>query len=80
MASIIMGLIMGGLGGPAIAWAMQMPNPVKGHQLRREKFLAGKGPDPDKAPFGPHKTFKQNAVIFGLMFGATGVCSGTLAS
>lgn len=78
MASIIMGLIMGLLGGPAIAMAFRMRNPQAGHQKRKEAFLAGRGSDPDAAPFGAHKSFKHNAIIFGLMFAAIGFFIGTL--
>lgn len=79
MASILMALIMGGLGGPAIAWAVRAPGSLKGYEKRKAKFLAGEGPDPDKAPFGPHKSFRQNAIMIGLMFGAIGFFIGTLA-
>ncbi len=79
MASILMALIMGGLGGPAIAWAMNSPAQKKGYQQRKEKFLAGHGSDPDKAPFGPHRSFRQNAILFGLIFAAIGFFIGTLA-
>lgn len=78
MASILMGLIMGLLGGPAIAMALRMKNAQAGHQKRKEAFLAGKGSDPDAAPFGPHKSFQRNAIIFGLMFAAIGLFIGTL--
>lgn len=78
MAAIIMAVIMGLLGGPAIAMAFRMPNPRSGHRKRKEAFLAGKGSDPDAAPFGPHKSFKHNAIIFGLIFAAIGSFIGTL--
>lgn len=78
MAAIIMALIMGLLGGPAIAMAFRMPNPQAGHQKRKEAFLAGKGSDPDAAPFGAHKSFKHNAIVFGLIFGAIGLFIGML--
>ena len=78
MASIIMALIMGLLGEPAIAMAFRMQNPQVGHQKRKEAFLAGKGSDPDAAPFGPHKSFKHNAIIFGLMFAVIGFFIGML--
>lgn len=78
MAGIFMGLIMGLLGGPVLAWASRMPGAVRGHEKRKAKFLSGKGSDPDKAPLGPHKSFKQNAVMYGLIFGAIGFFLGTL--
>ncbi len=78
MASIILALIMGLLGGPAIAMAFRMPNPQAGYRKRKEAFLAGEGSDPDAAPFGPHKSFKQNAIVFGLIFGAIGLFIGML--
>jgi len=78
MASIIMGLIMGLLGGPGIAMVFGMQSSQAGHQKRKEAFLAGKGSDPDAAPFGPHKSFKHNAIIFGLMFAVLGFFIGTL--
>ena len=78
MAAIIMALIMGLLGGPAIAMAFRMPNPQAGHRKRKEAFLAGKGSDPDAAPFGAHKSFKHNAITFGLIFGAIGLFIGML--
>lgn len=78
MASIIMGLIMGLLGGPAMAAAFRTKNVQAGHQKRKEAFQAGKGSDPDAAPIGPHKSFQHNAVIFGLIFAAIGVFIGTL--
>lgn len=79
MGSILMALIMGGLGGPAIAWAMTSPANQKGYEKRKAKFAAGQGTDPDKAPFGPHKPFSHNAIMFGLIFGAIGFFIGTLA-
>ena len=79
MASILMALIMGSLGGPAIAWAFRTPGPFKGYEKRKAKFIAGEGSDPDKAPFGPHKSFKQNAMMFGLIFATIGFFIGTLA-
>ena len=79
MESIIMGAIMGLLGGPAMAWAVTTQKNKRLHEERRAKFAAGKGADPDKMPIGPHKSFAQNAVIFGLIMGAVGVFIGTLA-
>lgn len=79
MASIVMALIMGVLGGPCIAWALTTPANQRGYEKRKAKFAAGQGPDPDKAPFGPHKPFSQNAIMFGLIFGAIGFLIGTLA-
>ena len=79
MPSIIMGLIMGLLGGPALAWAIRSKNVRAGYEKRKEAFLAGKGTDPDSAPIGPHKSFQQNAIIFGLIFAAIGFFVGTLA-
>lgn len=78
MASIIMALIMGLLGGPGIAMAFRTKNVQAGHQKRKEAFLAGKGSDPDAAPFGPHKSFGSNAFIFGLIFAFIGSVIGTL--
>lgn len=79
MTSIIMALIMGLLGGPAMAWAMALPKNQKAHEERRAKYAAGKGSDPDKAPFGPHKSFKHNAILFGLIMAAIGAFIGALA-
>jgi hypothetical protein len=79
MASIIMAVIMGGLGGPALAWALGSPKNRKGYADRKAKFEAGQGPDPDKAPFGPHKPFATNALFFGAIFAAVGFVIGTMA-
>ncbi|MDP0927638.1 hypothetical protein Q0601_10675 [Paracoccus onubensis] len=79
MQSIIMALIMGLLGGPAIALVFRMQHLQAAHQKRKEDFMAGKGRDPDTAPFGPHKSFTQNAILFGLIFAAIGFFIGTLA-
>jgi len=74
-----MALIMGLLGGPVLAWAFRSPAQRRGYETRKAKFAAGQGPDPDKAPFGPHKPFVQNAILFGLIFAAIGFFIGTLA-
>ena len=73
---LIMALLMGGFGGPVIAWAMRAPGAMKGHERRKEKFLAGKGRDPDQAFLGPHKSFSHNAIWFGLSFGVAGLVIG----
>jgi len=78
MAALIMAVIMGVIGGAGMAWVMTNPTSRKGHEVRRAKFSAGEGADPDRAPFGPHKSFKQNAITFGLMFAVLGFFIGTL--
>lgn len=79
MASIIMAVIMGGLGGPAMAWALNSPKNRKGYADRKAKFEAGQGADPDKAPFGPHKPFATNALLFGAILAIVGFMIGRMA-
>lgn len=79
MEALIMMIIMGGLGGPVLAWAMNSAKNRKAHAARRAKFEAGQGPDPDKSPIGPHQPFAKNAIFFGAIFGAVGFLIGALA-
>lgn len=78
MESIVMALIMGLLGGPALAWAVRAPGSLKAYEKRKAKFAAGQGSDPDRQAIGPHKSFGHNAVIFGLIFGVIGAFAGSL--
>lgn len=78
MEALIMMIIMGGLGGPALAWAVNSPKNRAAYAERRAKFEAGQGPDPDKSPIGPHKSFAQNAIFFGAVFGAVGFLIGMM--
>lgn len=80
MAGIIMGLIMGLLGGPALAMAVTSEANITKFEERKKTFEEGKGKNPELDPFGPHKSFKQNAVMFGLIFGAIGLVVGTVVS
>lgn len=78
MESILMAVVMGGLGGPVIAWVLKTPGQLKAYEDRKAKFAAGQGKDPDKDPIGPHKSFGQNASIFGVIFGAIGFFLGMM--
>lgn len=71
-----MGLIMGGLGGPAIAWAVNQKGSLAAFEERKAKFAAGEGKNPELDPFGPHKPFKQNAIMAGSIFGVIGLVIG----
>ena len=77
MEAIFMALIMGLLGGPVIAMAATNRKNREAYAKRKAAFEAGEGPDPDKAPFGPHKSFAYNALCFGLIFGAIGFIAGS---
>ena len=79
MAPIIMAVLMAVIGGPGMAWVFTNATNRRGYEKRKQKFLAGEGPDPDKSPIGPHKSFGQNAVIFGLMFAVLGAVLGVMA-
>ena len=79
MIAILGALIMGLLGGPVLALAIRSPANQRGYAMRKAKFEAGNGPDPDLSPFGPHKSFKQNAIMFGIIFGALGFFLGLMA-
>lgn len=75
---LVMGLIMGLLGGPGLAWAVTQPGSLKAFEKRKEKFRNGEGKDPEGDAIGPHKPFRHNAIIFGLMFGAIGLFIGSM--
>jgi hypothetical protein len=75
---LFLALIMGLLGGPALAWATTQPGSLKAFEARKEKFRKGEGKDPEGDFIGPHKPFKHNALIFGLVFGAIGLVVGSM--
>jgi hypothetical protein len=76
--SIIMAVLMGGLGGPALAWAMATPKSRKAHAERKARFEEGRGSDPEKFPVGPHKPFVTNALFWGVVYAAIGFFLGSL--
>lgn len=76
---LFMGLLMGLLGGPALALAVNAKGSVTKFEERKAKFAEGKGKNPELDPIGPHKSFKHNAIIFGLIFGAIGFFVGSMA-
>ena len=79
MTAILMAIFMGILAGPTMALAINSSTNRRGYEIRKAKFEAGEGKNPDLSPFGPHKSFKQNAVIFGLMFAVLGFFLGSMA-
>lgn len=75
---LVLAILMGLLGGPALAWATKQPGSLKAFEKRKEKFRAGQGKDPELDFIGPHKPFTHNALIFGLIFGAVGLFVGSM--
>lgn len=71
-----MAILMGLFGGPVLALVMRGENARKGYDKRKAKFLAGEGKDPDKDPWGPHKSYASNAIIMGLFMFAVGLAAG----
>lgn len=64
---IILIIILGVIIGPLFAWSAQSAQQQRAHETRRAKFEAGQGKDPDKALMGPHKSFRSNALIGGVV-------------
>ena len=75
-----MGLLMGVLGGPALAMAVNSKQSVTKFEENKAKFAKGEGKNPELSPFGPHKSFAQNAIMFGILFFVIGFFAGSLAS
>jgi len=80
MVGLIMGIFMAALGGPAMGWAVQQKGSLAAFEKRKAEFAAGKGKDPEAAPFGPHKTFKQNATAGAIGFGLIGLIVGNVVA
>lgn len=72
-------ILMGVLGGPALAWATRQKGSVAAFEKRKAKFAAGEGRDPEKDMIGPHRSFGHNALIFGVVFFAIGFFIGSMA-
>lgn len=79
MESIILAIIAGVIGGPALAWATRQPGSLRAYEKRKASFAAGQGSDPDRQAIGPHKSFASNALIFGAICAAIGAVVGTFA-
>lgn len=77
--AILFALLLGVVGGPAMAWAFTSSANKRGYEMRKAKFEAGEGKNPDLAPFGPHKSFTSNAIQLGLIFAVIGLFIGILA-
>ncbi|WP_114520942.1 hypothetical protein [Altererythrobacter sp. ZODW24] len=78
--ALFMGILMGLLGGPAMAWAYKQPKAVAAFEKRKEKFAQGQGKNPESDPMGPHKTSKQNMIGGGILFFVVGLAAGIGAS
>lgn len=72
METLLTAVLMGVLGGPAMAWAITTKKPMQRYEKEKQKFLSGQGKNPDRHAFGPHKSFKHNAIRFGMMMAAVG--------
>lgn len=67
MSSVILAIIIGAIAGPLVAWSLQNPKQLRTHEEKKAKFEAGRGKDPERWPYGPHKPFTTNAVILGVV-------------
>ena len=76
---LVLALIMGLLGGPVLALAVNAAGSKAAFEKRKEKFRNGQGKDPEQDAIGPHKSFAHNAAVFGLIFAVVGFVVGSLA-
>lgn len=75
---LMLGLIMGLLGGPALAFAVRAPGSLAAFEKRRQAFAKGEGKNPVTDLIGPHKSFGHNALVFGGIFGVVGLFVGSM--
>lgn len=73
--TIILPIIMALLGGPAIAWAVQQKGAKNAFEKRKANFAAGKGKDPEKDFFGPHKSYRENFIAGAIMMFIAGIAA-----
>ncbi len=76
---LLMGLMMGLLGGPAFAFAVRSKKSLTKFEEPKRKFECGQGTNPELGPFGPHKSFAHNAIMFGALFFIIGNIAGGMA-
>lgn len=75
---LILGLIMGLVGGPVMAMAVNARGSRAAFEKRKENFRSGQGKNPELDAVGPHRTFARNATVFGAIFAAVGFVVGSI--
>ncbi len=78
--NLLLGIIVGVVAALAMGFAMKAPAVVAGFEKRKQKYLAGKGKNPELDFIGPHKSFAHNGIIVGVIFALVTIACARMAN